>query len=286
MLITKLKHGLVAGVLAAAAVGAGVGVSQVGGQEAKPTGVSTIGGSGPPGTGDARKEDPDVVPKEARPANAREARADVYDKEHQALAGGIWVAKAQTINGQPAPGPSDIRIQFYPAGTPLMGGGMMGGGPVGMPAIRGGPVGMAGGGGGGGLGEMPRTPLDTLIIKSDVLRFGRQPQTEQDEFLFKVNPFRTPKEITLSSSRTKEMTQFIYELKGEKLRLAGYRTPGEPDRPYGFDVKDQPNNGATLWVIELELQKLEPAPGGPGGGGFGGGAGGSPGGEGQPNPDK
>ena len=252
MLITKLKHGLVAGVLAAAAVGAGVGVSQVGGQEGRPgaAGGDLRRAGGLPGGGTPAEGNPDAVPNGAPPMGAREARVGDYHKEIRALAGGIWVAKAQAINGQPASGADAIRLQFSPAGGPPPG--AMMGAPGGMPP------------GGAGMPGAGQTLYDSLVIETDMVRFGRPGGTERDVFQFKLNPFRTPKEITLSSHDTRKMTQYIYELKGDKLRLAGYKTPHEPDRPYGFDVKDQPKNGADLWVIELELQKFIPPAGGSG----------------------
>ncbi len=100
-------------------------------------------------------------------------------------------------------------------------------------------------------------PLPRQTLKFDGKGLHTDATDESGERLtndcqYELNPNTTPKELTLSGKDSK--SHWIYELDGDKLKLAGL---GDGTRPTSFDPKDIPK-GRTMKLVEFAREKDEP----------------------------
>ena len=104
---------------------------------------------------------------------------------------------------------------------------------------------------------------DRKFIQVAVLRFKMNsfrdgPTNEAEQVGCVINTRRTPHELLflIASQRntipreTRRLVSYIYECKGDKLKLAYYDDLHCTDRPHGFAVADQPAGSPPLVVLE------------------------------------
>ncbi len=85
------------------------------------------------------------------------------------------------------------------------------------------------------------------------------PGIRTDNVAYVVNRRRTPHELTAVirnanlSTGVNRVFAFIYEVSGERLKLAYYNDPFCTDRPHGFPPADQPAGSPPMVVLEYRL---------------------------------